>query len=336
MLQLKNSTPFAAAIAMFPDEAGVDTFFLIVKASFNIGPKWTLADEQTPPNNEDQYWGEPNQSSLKLASDIHLGKPATDIIMVGQACAPGGQSVKQLDVSLSVGRVGKTIRVFGDREWLDGRITPPKPFETMPVIYEKAFGGVNIVEGQVQSSDDRNPVGCGFSGGRPVNDMNGVALPNLEDPWNLIQRPSDQPVPGCFSYSSASWQPRVSYAGTYDQTWQNDRAPYLPEDFDRRFFNCAHSDLIYPGFLSGGESVEISNMHADGGIQFDLPRVGLYSEVKVGGCIESPSFSMDTLVLDPNQLQLSMVWKASMICDKKLLKIKEARVGLAGQARESN
>ena len=330
MLQLENSTPFAAAMTMYPNEAGVDTLFLIVKAGFNIGQKWTLAEEQTPPHNEDKYWGEPDQSSLKFASDFHLGKPATDIVMTGQACAPDGQNVKQLDVSLSVGQVGKTIRVFGDREWHDGRITSPKPFQTMPMVYERAYGGVYKLDGATRSSEERNPVGCGFSGDRPVNDMNGVALPNLEDPANLIQQPLDQPAPSCFAYSSASWQPRASYAGTYDQSWQQQRAPYLPDDFDKRFLNYAHSDLIYPGYLSGGESVKISNMHADGEIQFNLPQVKLVSEVSIDNSIQSPSFSMETLVLEPNRLQLSMVWRASMSCDKKFLKIKQAKIRMAG------
>ena len=330
MLQLKNSTPFGASMAMFPNESGIDTLYLIVKAGFKIGRKWTLLDEQAEPCNEDVYWGEPNQSSLKYSSDFHLGKPATDILMTGEACSPAGQSVKELDVSLSVGEVGKTVRVFGDREWQGGHKTSPRPFQTMPMIYEKAYGGTYVVDGVAQSSEARNPVGCGFSGGRSTQEMNGMPLPNLEDPADLIQQPSDQPAPGCFAYSSATWQPRVSHVGTYDQAWESQRAPYLPNDFDKRFLNCAHSDLIYPGFLRGGEPVRISNMHTDGEIQFNLPLVNLVSEVSIGVEKQSPSFNLETLVLEPNHLQLSMVWRASLSCDKQLLKIKQAKVSLAG------
>jgi hypothetical protein len=332
MLQLKNSTPFAASMAMFPSEIGVDTLYLIVKAGFNIGRKWTLVDEQIPPCNEDEYWGEPNQSSLKYASDFHMGKPSSDIIMTGQACAPEGQTVQQLDVSLSVGQVGKTIKVFGDREWRNGRISTPKPFNKMPIIYERAFGGVHMVDGVVKSSDARNPVGCGYSGDRSIDEMDGERLPNLEDPANIIQQSSDRPQPSCFAYSSASWQPRLGYAGSYDQAWQNKQAPYPPEDFDKRFFNCAHSDLIYPGYLSGGEAVKISNMHPDGEIQFNLPQINLVSEVSFDKDTQCPKFNLETLALEPNQLQLSMVWRASMSCDKRLLKVKQARIALTGNS----
>ncbi|VAW59392.1 hypothetical protein MNBD_GAMMA11-1108, partial [hydrothermal vent metagenome] len=83
MLQLKNNTPFAADMALFPDEHGIDTLYLIVKASFKIGQQWTLADKQLPPVAIDEYWGEPEKSSLKSVSDFHIGKPTTDILMQG-------------------------------------------------------------------------------------------------------------------------------------------------------------------------------------------------------------------------------------------------------------
>lgn len=70
MLQLNNSTPFAASMALFPNEAAIDTLYLIVKATFNIGSQWTLVDEQLPPQEKDIYWSEPEDSSLRYASDF--------------------------------------------------------------------------------------------------------------------------------------------------------------------------------------------------------------------------------------------------------------------------
>ena len=32
------------------------------------------------------------------------------------------------------------------------------------------------------------------------------------------------------------WLPRRAWAGTYDDAWRISRAPYLPADFDARFF----------------------------------------------------------------------------------------------------
>jgi len=329
MLQLKNSTPFAANMALFPDQYGIDTLFLIVKASFKIGEQWVLSDEQTPPTVADEYWGEPNESSLKYASDFHIGKPATDIIMIGNAYAQNNQPTKQLDVNLSVGQVNKTVRVFGDRVWKDGRITTPEPFQSMPMIYEKAFGGEHIIDDQEHLLEEKNPVGCGFAGKRSISDMNGIILPNLEDPDKLISNYTDRPDPACFALSSPTWHPRLNYLGTYDEEWQANRAPYLPSDFDNRFFNMAHNNLIYPGYLQGGESVQITNMHSKGNLQFNLPHIKLTSQVDLKNSHMHPKFNLETLILEPNQLQLSMVWRAQLECDKKALKIKDINIALS-------
>lgn len=329
MLQLKNTSPFAASMALFPNEDAVDTLYVIVKASFNIGKEFTLADEQLKPEAADVYWTEPGKSSLKAASDMHIGKAATDIIMLGHASAPEQKETTQLDVSLSVGKVNKQVRVFGDRHWQDGRITAPSRFKTMAMVYEKAYGGIHIADGQIQSAETRNPVGRGFAGKRKAEEMNGVPLPNLEDPNQLIREPTDQPTPACFGFCAPNWQPRVDHAGTYDEAWKKTRAPYLPKDFDKRFLNMAHPDLVYPGFLQGGEPVHISGMHPKGDLQFDVPQVGLAAQITLAGKVEQPEFDLETLILEPNQLKLSLVWRAALPCDKKALKISEIKIALS-------
>jgi len=329
MLQLQNSTPFAANMALFPNEEAIDTLYILVRATFNIGKQWTLADEQLPPVEADEYWTEPGKSSIKYASDFHTGKPCSDIIMLGHACVPNNQEARQLDISLSVGQVHKTVRIFGDRQWQDGRITPPKPFKSMALVYEKAYGGVHFVDGQIAAVEERNPVGRGFAGQRKTEEMNGVPLPNLEDPNNLITDPTQRPVPACFGISAPHWLPRSRYAGTYDEVWQTKRAPYLPEDFDKRFFCMAHPDLVYPGFLRGGEPVEITNMHPHGTMKFKIPHVRLNTDVTVAGNSVQPQFNLETLIIEPNQLKLSMIWRAVVQCDKKALKISDIKISMA-------
>lgn len=329
MLQLQNNTPFAAHMNLFPNEQAIDTLYLLVRATFNIGKQWTLADNQEPPSFEDKYWTEPGESSIKYGSDCHTGKPCTDIIMLGHAYAPNNQQVRQLDVSLTVGQVHKTIRVFGDRHWQDGRISPPQPFTSMPMTYEKAFGGEQVEDGAVVAVEERNPVGRGFAGQRNTSEMNGVPLPNLEDPNELITDINQKPTPACFAISAPHWQPRSGFAGTYDDTWQTQRAPYLPEDFDKRFFSMAHPDLVYPGYLSGGEHVEISNMHPSGALEFALPHVNLESLVNMARETVEPQFYLETLIIEPNDLKLSMIWRAAVQCDKKALKISSAEINMS-------
>ena len=329
MLQIQNNTPFAADMNLFPNEQAIDTLYVLVRATFNIGKQWTLADKQEPPIVADEYWTEPGESSIKYGSDCHTGKPCSDIIMLGHAYAPNSQEIRQLDVSLTVGSVHKTIRVFGDRFWQNGRMSPPEPFKTMAMVYERAFGGQHIVDGKTTAAEQRNPVGRGFAGQRKADEMNGEPLPNLEDPDNLITDIKQRPTPACFAISAPHWQPRSAYAGTYDETWQTQRAPYLPEDFDKRFFSMAHPDLVYPGFLTGGEQVEISNMHPAGTLKFALPHVRLNTVVSIAGESVQPAFNLETLIIEPNELKLSMVWRAAIQCDKKMLKISNIQINMA-------
>jgi len=330
MWQLTNRSPFAASMAVFPNEDAVDTLYVVVKATFNIGKAFTLADEQLKPAVEDVYWIEPGTSSLKYASDIHLGKPATDIILIGHACALEQKEVRELDVSLSVGQVSKRLRVFGERQWKDGKITAPTPFKTMALVYEKAYGGMHIVNGQIDSAELRNPVGRGFAGTRKPEEMNGAPLPNLEDPNQLIREPTDNPTPACFGFCAPHWQPRATFAGTYDEIWKKTRAPYLPTDFNKRFLNMAHTDLVYPGFLVGGEPVQMTSMHPSGTVQFDVPRVTLTTRITLADKEEEqPPFHLETLLLEPNQMKVSLIWRAALTCDKQALNIRHIDIGLA-------
>ncbi|MCP5078634.1 MAG: DUF2169 domain-containing protein [Psychromonas sp.] len=329
MLQVNNTTPFVAEIATFPNEQGIDSLYVIVKATFIMGAELSLADVQVPPQMGDDYWGEPGLSSIKNLSDFHIGKSNTDIIMQGNACSKDHQQVQQLDVQLVVGQVQKTVRVFGDRVWQNGLPSVPTPFESMPLVYERAFGGQHEVDETDILVEERNIIGCGFVGKRTIEEMEGLALPNIEDPNQLIQNIKDTPTPAGFAPCSSDWLPRRQWAGTYDELWQTTRAPYLPEDFDKRFLNAAHPDLIYPGYLQGGEPIIIKNMHPEGDIQFNVPQVKMSCNAIVASKAIPLTLNIETLTLEPNKQFLSMVWLAPFECDKKLLKIKGIEVKLS-------
>ncbi|MCG8314936.1 MAG: DUF2169 domain-containing protein [Pseudomonadales bacterium] len=334
MLQLKNTTPFKAALSLFPNENGVDHLYVVIKASFNTHAGVALAEEQQAIQMEDAYWGEPGTSSLKVPSELHLTKPSTDILMVGDACAPFKDLVHQLDVKLQIDNHSKTARVFGDRHWKSSvfglQISEPEPFEAMPLVYERAFGGFHQADDKKQQLyiEERNPVGRGFKGKRKNKEFKDTLLPNIEDPHQLITKPNDQPTPLCFGPVAATWEPRKSHAGTYDQAWQKTQAPYLPKDFDNRFFNTAHPDLISNGYLLGGEKVQIENMNETGPISFKLPKCDLDLQITVQGKKEAPPLNLETLFLEPTMNQFSMTWRAAMACDKAALKIEQVDIAL--------
>ncbi|MFO1368843.1 MAG: DUF2169 domain-containing protein [Marinagarivorans sp.] len=328
MLQLLNHTPFAAQIGLFPNEEGVDTLYVVAKAHFNMGNPLSLCDEQTPPLMEDVYYGEPGLSSLKYPCDFHPGKAATDIFMLGHACSVDKQPVYYLDTSLRLGSIQKTVRVWGARTWQGGALSQPQPFTHLPIIYENAYGGQHIQDGQVIGGDERNPVGKGFLGRQERSQFDGLAAPQLDDPFNPIRQLGDRPEPASFGPKAPAWLPRRSFAGTYDEAWQQTRAPFLPEDYSPRFMNCAHPDLIAPGFLSGGEAVSITGMHPMGELNFVLPKLQLHAEILMGTQTHTPAFVLESILLEPNQLRFSLTFKARLACDKQALSIRQVTLQL--------
>lgn len=334
MLQISNTTPFQAALAVFPDPQGVDTLYVTVKGTFHLGQKLTIAEEQAPLTVADEYWGEPASSSLKYATDIHPQKPSTDVTLSGHAQGKDRKRVDRLDVSVAVAGVRKTARVFGDREWTGGLIPPlmtaAMPFETMPLVYERAFGGSRVLDekkGGV-AAEPRNPVGCGFVDGLGRKEIKGRPLPNIEDPSRLLVEPGGKQNPCGFGQIAASWEPRRSRAGTYDEAWLRGRAPYLPADFDARFLNCAHPDLVCKGYLTGGEPVELINVSPAGPIRFALPRCELQASVNMATATQEPPLRMESVLIEPDQGRLCLLWRAALPCDKRALKIRHVDLTL--------
>jgi len=329
VLQLQNNTEFTPAFSIFANEQCVDCLYIVVRATFELGSTLILAEEQLPPQQEMVYWGDPLNSSIKYAGDYHTPKPSTDVVLIGNGWSPDGNDVEQFDVSLSVAEKHKVLRLFGDRFWNKGKITAPMPFQSMPIVYELAYGGAHIIEGEDTEIlvDERNPVGLGFRGKRSESDMNGLSLPNIEDPSQLILNIGDESSPVGFGYISPAWVPRKAYAGTYDDAWHKTRAPYLPEDYNPSFMNSAHPDFIFDRYLAGGEDVYLHNLHPQGPINFKIPEYLLECQVMFQSRIERPQVNLETVLIEPDEERVSLVWRAEVPCDKEALAIHQIKIG---------
>lgn len=342
MLQVVNQSPFSASLSVFPDTAGVESAFAVVKATFKIGANGPeLAMPQLPLLAADVYWGDPTQTSLRAVGEFALPKPATDVLLVGRAIAPASNT-RVADVRLRVGPVSRTIRVFGDRHWVkvgDGKWQPsaPEVWDRMPLRWELAWGGIApLMDGQpVQEYEPRNPVGRGFvaAKGEPTE---GQALPNLEDPAALLATPADRPVPACFAPIAPTWMPRRAHVGTYDEAWTNKRSPYLPLDFDSRYFQVAPPALIAPGFLQGGEPVELAGFSMGEPITFELPQCELEIDFDFDGAKVPKPAQLEMVLFEPDAGRFQMLWRAGLAVDKKLLKLKQVNVRSRVYARDGS
>jgi hypothetical protein len=285
---------------------------------------------------EDGFYGRPGESSVRYESDLVPFKPGTDVVLIGHAYAPKPM-IRRIDVTVRVGSLERTCRVNGNRRWQKTfgflGISEPEPLEKIPLVYERSFGGQDLSSPEVKDHEreNRNPVGCGLWARKSRLEPEEVALPNIEDPANPIKGRQDRPRPAGFGFIGRHWQPRLAYAGTYDQNWAEKRSPLLPLDFDERYFHGAHPDLVFNGHLQGGEPVEIIHASPQGSLRFTLPRmrpqVALISTAMEWTYAE-PRF--DTLILEPDESRIIAVWRASKLLDNLLHKVAFIRVTADG------
>lgn len=339
MLQVVNPTPLPAVLSVFANPAGVECAYAAVKASFDVSSgEPRLAARQANFLATDVYWGDPATSSLRAAADLTLVKPGTDILLIGRAIAPAG-AVSAMDVRLQVGPVSRSLRVFGDRRWVRQEqgwaISSPQPFERMPLRWELAFGGCGAqTDGTPPEYDARNPIGRGFIGSRE-EDFSDRPLPNIEDPGQLIATPADRPAPAGWAPIPPHWQPRQGWGGTYDASWQSQRAPYLPHDFDPRFFNVAPPGLVAPGHLEGGEAVCVEGCTASAPLRFELPRLDIGLTWDFDGRRIPAQARLDTVLIEPDQARLQMVWRAELAVDKRLTRLRQVAVNVRAAASQA-
>ncbi len=333
MLELSNDTPYPAAIVPGLDVEGVDTVTVVVKGTFALpraGGAPPVAREQRPLVDADEFHGEPGSSSIRYESERCPAKRGTDVVLVGSAVSR--TPVPSLDVTLSCGPLQHAVRVFGDRAWftLMGRaaISDPVPFSRMPLVYERAFGGGDaaVDDAARRPRDRRNPIGVGFTSAIEPARVEGVRLPNLEDPATLIARPADRPPIAGFGFVGRDWLPRVGYAGTYDVAWREERLPFLPFDFDERYFNGAHPRLVSPRPLRGGERVTVTNVVESGDVVFDVPANQIAVELTVRRRAEVHLAALDTLLIEPQEARIVTLWRVTLPCPRAILYVKRVRL----------
>ena len=159
-----NKTPYVMERTVFIDKKGAEHLIVALKATYSISEKGdlTLAEEQSPIQEGEVFWGEPDSSSIKYEDEIGPMKLSTDVFLRGNAFAPNTGSHTML-VSFRVGSLSKTAIVFGERFWKKNfgmaKISDPKPFESIPLIYENAYGGqdMSAQDSKYHNQESRNP-----------------------------------------------------------------------------------------------------------------------------------------------------------------------------------
>ena len=323
-MELDNLSRFGATSQPAYSREGADLHVVYVAARFDfpakLGDTPQPSEEQPEPQLEDVHWAEPETSSLKIEGQGAYTRLGSDIYVCGQAWAPGGTPVTMLPVSVRVGSLHHQAIVFGDRLWRGGAGEPrpdaPRPFTSMPLQYERAFGGT--VEGgglRKPLHEPRNPVGCGLY--RGTTEAMGQPLPNIEDPRRPITRLGDRPTPVGFGPIARQWASRLAYAGTYDDVWVETRAPYWPKDLDMRFFNAASPGMALDQRLPGGAEVVLDGLSPHGRVAFPLPAPRLLLKSYFGDYEEMELLEADSLQIDPDDAAFTLYYRCAIARGKR-------------------
>jgi len=316
--EIRNQTPFAVSFSFAMDEAGRPLLVVLIQASYEIaaGRSPALCETQPEASLVGELWGgDSASSSYRIEPAFAFMKPATDVVLLGHARTLG-RPVTQLEVLFRVGPVSSLLRVTGDRSWVRvaGSVAASRPqaFSEMPLVYERAFGGWDLSHDDAAKHgyEARNPVGVGYRAPEGRFEE-GIALPNVEDPRDLVRAYGQVLVPAGVGFVSPHWSPRRELGGTYDAAWANSRRPLLPLDFDRRFFNAASRGLVAAEYLRGGEPVVIENASLLGPLAFSLPSAApVHCKVELRGRPDvEVDASLDTVVVDTDRHLLGMTYR---------------------------
>ena len=337
-MEVVNPTPFLMDRMVYLDRKAAERLVVVLKGTWSVSARGeiSVAKKQAPIHPGEEFRGEPGASSILHEAELGPAKPGTDVFLNGSAMAPR-TGTRSMDVSFRVGPVGRTARVFGERRWNTvmgiESIEGPKPFESVPLVYENAFGGkdVSAEDPKHHGEEARNPVGRGFRSEKSKAVFDGALLPSMEDPRRLISGPGQGFEPVGFGPVGRHWMPRRRYAGTYDAKWMDERAPLLPEDFDDRYHNAAPAGLVAPGRLKGGEPVEVAGCTPEGRLAFRLPRIEPWAKVLVGRWGKAIRLELDSVTVDTEAMELRLVWKGEVPVHREVARIRTIACLLEGE-----
>jgi hypothetical protein len=173
-----------------------------------------------------------------------------------------------------------------------------------------------------------NPSGCGwFPGSIDSALILGKPMPNTEEPGKPIDSPTGDFRPMALGPIGRSWPQRARFAGTYDDAWLADSFPFLPANFDNRYFQAAPADQ-QTDYLRGGEDVLLLNLTSQERAGFRIPEMAVPVTffLKRGGH-ETVSALIDTLLIDTDARQVQLTWRISRPLRRNLFEITQVLIG---------
>lgn len=339
-MNLINHTAMVAGYTTSHNTDGSECLVVVIKATYRLpygGEAVELMNEQVAITLADTATDEPGMSAPEYECDYCLEKPKVDVLLLGSAYAPKGIPAGLVPVGLRVGTMTKAFNVHGKRQWrahLLGAIvgiSKAEPFTKQAISYDIAYGGTETGPHQEKAlAYALNPIGCGYNPHTSFAD--GQAVAQTESPMQPVSSPSGSYLPMSFGPLGRNWAQRVRFAGTYDIQWQENDFPFLPNDFDPRYFQSAPEDQQLDE-LVGGELVILANLThpaltPSGRLTFHLPNLAMHiSLIPKQGVPERVAARADTLVLEPDNQRFTVVWRVVQDLHNDIMRYTAIEIG---------
>lgn len=339
-MELINSTRMVAGYTMGMEPSGRELLVVVIKGTFHLpkpGEAVRLHEEQLPLVMADTFTGAPGLSAPVYEVDFAPRKQACDVLLIGSAYSPHARPTARLPVGLRIGNWSKSFAVVGRRHWEVGlagiSASAPAPFISQPIGYDVAFGGTDLRDEDPSKHGAymRNPVGRGYHKQLKREWVDSAPLPNTEEVNRPITRPDQDYAPMAFGPLGRGWESRSRYAGTYDEQWLADHFPFLPPDFDERYYQAAPLDQQLP-IPVGGQDVSLLNLTPDGLRNFRL--TDFEAPVHIfpkKGEREDYLASLDTIVFEPDRERFTLSWRVCRPLKKNMFEIAQILVGKKGR-----
>ena len=336
-MTVDNRTPFPALAFRQYNLDGELLGVVVARGTFKLsnGGPLQIADKQYPLVMSDTYEGDPHQTPMVACTDLAPFKPATDVTFCGAAFAPDRKPTSSWTCGLRVGPVEKRLRVHGPRQWRaktrktwvglidrskedaleSWELTQGEPVSYVPLDWRLAFGGRNDCE-----TIEANPIGIGLVDEARFKDEPAWPAPQIEEESQPIRSVTDRPRPAGLAPASPFWKDRVSLAGTYDDLWLKQRHPLLPQDFNFRFWQAAHPDLVTERWLDGSENFALEMLlPGHSRLEGKLPKLNLSIELDQGNGPARAPMVLDGVHFDmrPGVGRVFLTWRVGFPWPKR-------------------
>jgi hypothetical protein len=317
-MQLANETPFSPFVFESLDQDDRLIHCVFCRGTFDLGQdsRLLIAAQQEPVVLADRYRQDPLTSSVEVDTDLVPQKLVADITLNAIAHAPEGAELESWLVTVNIGKISKTLRVYGPRQWQhsvlrEWHLSRPTPTSEVPLHYELAFGGKGLKDDGEQVFEE-NPVGRGFVPQKPSRLNEVIPAPQIEVPHDPVREFGRTYRPAGLGPIAKHWLPRRALCGTADESWKETRWPLRPVDFDFRYYSSSSAGLAYPGYLLGSEDVLIAGCSSRGPLQFALPGVSLtLLAVEKNFRVSVEPMTLDTLHIDLISARVYLTWRST-------------------------